>query len=442
MRRKSSSPDKKLKPVQRASRTAAFLWDESFLWGIMAWQALHEAGLPFDLVSAGDIRKGCLYQYAMLFVPGGWSSNKMKALGDEGVESIREFVRNGGNYLGFCGGAGLATLDGIGLLNIKRKPTKQRVPSFSGRIRLNSGDHAVWKGIHDPVFSAWWPPQFDGLGDTAQIVASYQKAMPDSFSSDLNVGDVEANSTWPEHEDIYRINLDPSRLYNEPALIEGSYGKGKVLLSLIHFDTPDDQNARIVLRNLWNYLSRAGTHSSSGIADHKSREDGNMPVDQQIVSLLNELEAAVTDLIDFGIRNFLWFWRGPLLLQWRRGVRGLEYNTLYVMVQTIADLFRQQQVPHAEKQLHDMKKRIIPFVNKAKQLLIRERVAMQQGHITFEECQDAEIQTLRAELFSSSKSYGGLFREIIGEIDNVLYGLLQDYDNGSKNACSEIRGNR
>ena len=37
----------------------------------------------------------------------------------------------GGSYLGFCGGAGLATMDGMGLLNVKRKPTKERVPSLS-----------------------------------------------------------------------------------------------------------------------------------------------------------------------------------------------------------------------------------------------------------------------------------------------------------------------
>ncbi|PIW89550.1 MAG: hypothetical protein COZ93_04455, partial [Nitrospirae bacterium CG_4_8_14_3_um_filter_44_28] len=90
------------------SPKAAFLRDESFLWGLMAYKALKANGLPFELIRAEDIKKGRLKNYAMLFVPGGWASNKIKALGGKGLSEIKKFVRSGGNYLGFCGGAGLA----------------------------------------------------------------------------------------------------------------------------------------------------------------------------------------------------------------------------------------------------------------------------------------------------------------------------------------------
>ena len=43
-------------------RPCALLWDESFLCGVMAWRALKEAGLPFDLLRAEDIREGGLYR--------------------------------------------------------------------------------------------------------------------------------------------------------------------------------------------------------------------------------------------------------------------------------------------------------------------------------------------------------------------------------------------
>ena len=43
-------------------RPCALLWDESFLWGVMAWRAIKEAGLPFDLLRAEDIRDGGLYR--------------------------------------------------------------------------------------------------------------------------------------------------------------------------------------------------------------------------------------------------------------------------------------------------------------------------------------------------------------------------------------------
>lgn len=435
----------KLKP-------AAFLWDESFLWGLMAYKAMKTNGLSFKLIRAEDIKKGCLKNYAMLFVPGGWASNKLKALGDKGTTEIKKFVRNGGNYLGFCGGAGLATLDGIGLLNIKRKPTKERVPSFSGRIHLNISKHPMWDSckiqdagyrIQDyhasenssPIFHAWWPSQFLIEDSGLEILATYGNALPDSFSSDLNVGDVETNNNWTELEEIYGINLNPKRLKNEPAVIEGAFGKGRVILSLIHFDTPDDANGAKVLRNLWKYLTE-NSYELRVKSDELKKFKNSKP---EMISLqVNELESAVNDLISLGIRNFLWFWRNPMLLQWRRGVRGLEYCTLYIMINAIAEMLKIQdsllggspqvtghRMQDTEKHLKKVKGMLIPFVDKAEHLLILERHEIQNGHITYERCDDPGIQKLRTELFSSSKSHGGLFKDLIDETDKLLYALIE-----------------
>jgi hypothetical protein len=362
-------------------------------------------------------------------------------------------VNNGGNYLGFCGGAGLATLDGIGLLNIKRKPTKERVPSFSGRIHLNIKGHPIFTHSpiypFTPIFNAWWPSQFSIEDKNIKKLAAYGDALPDSFSSDLNVGDVEANGGWAELENIYNINLDPGRLLNEPAVVEGTYGKGKAILSLIHFDTPDDANGAVVLRSLWEYL--AGKESA--VSSQRSAKNSKLLIHSNIMSnnycnlvipacpesflekdsrqagvteksLTSELEAAVDDLIALGIRNFLWFWRNPMLLQWRRGVRGLEYCTLYVMIRELSAVSHQLSAGDKEK-LHKIKKLLMPFTEKAKQLLILERHAMQNGHITYERCDDPGIQKIRTELFGNSKSHGGLFKELINDVDDMLYSLIK-----------------
>ncbi|MBI5098395.1 MAG: hypothetical protein HZB30_04040 [Nitrospirae bacterium] len=423
----------------------AFLWDESFLWGLMAHRALQNLGLLFDLVRADDIKNGCLKHYKMLFVPGGWASNKKKALSDKGTEAIREFVKNGGNYLGFCGGAGLATLDGIGLLNITRKPTKERVPSFSGRIYLNLNEHPVWKDFlraegrrqkaevnskfktqnSKLVFHAWWPSQFVIKDKRVRVLATYGKALPDSFSSDLNAGDVEAHGGWTEYEKVYQIKLNPEQLLNEPALLEGRYGKGKVILSLIHFDTPEDNNGHQVLRNLWGYLGgkqRGAEARKCGSAKAKTSELPSFRA--------SELFALCSDLISLGERNFLWFRRNPMLLQWRRGVRGLEYNTLYIMIKEIVRRTRINvgaihELPLQMNDLNSIKNLLISFTEKAKKLLILERYALQKGHITYEKCDDPEIQKMRAELFSGSKSHGGMFKELIDEVDKVLFSLIK-----------------
>jgi len=426
------------------NRGVAFFWDESFLWGLMAYRALQNLGLPFDLVRSDDIKNGCLKYYKMLFVPGGWASNKKKALNDKGIEGIREFVKNGGNYLGFCGGAGLATLDGIGLLNITRKPTKERVPSFSGRIYLNLNGHSIWKDFLKEevrsqksefnsklktqnsklIFNAWWPSQFVVEDAAIKILATYGEALPDSFSSDLNIGDVEAYGEWTGLEKLYQINLNPRRLLNEPAIVEGNCGKGKVILSLIHFDTPGDEDGQQVLRNLWGYL---GGKQKSGKARKRGSAEDKNPTYELAHLRASELFALCSDLISFGERNFLWFWRNPMLLQWRRGVRGLEYCTLYMMIKEISMIAKDQncrgvlQYAPTEK----IKDLLIPFTEKANRLLILERYALQKGHITYEKCDDPEIQKIRAELFSESKSHGGMYKELIDGVDKILFSLIK-----------------
>jgi hypothetical protein len=409
--------------MKTGSKKAAFLWDESFLWGLMAYKALKELGLPFDLIRAEDIKRGALDKYNMLFVPGGWASNKGKTLGEAGRKAIQDFTAGGGSYLGFCGGAGLATKaeGGIGLLNVKRRPTKERVPSFSGRIELNINEHPIWLNQDSNIFHAWWPSQFDIEDKEIKVLASYGKALPDSFSSDLNVGDTEANGDWKEHEALYQINLDPERLIDEPAIIEGGYGKGKVILSLVHFDTPDDMNGAAVLKNLWTYLG--GSQDSA-----KAQKLGSSEVNSKLTA---ELERAVTELIIFGERNFLWFWRNPMLLQWRRGVRGLEYNTLYILVREIQRHITQYGAQGADNDLNKIRGMLVPFIEKAKKLLLLERQAMQKGHITYEKCDDDRIKEIRLEIFSDSKSHGGMFKELIDKVDNLLFLLLKQEERKS-----------
>ncbi|MBZ0158248.1 MAG: hypothetical protein K8I29_18795 [Alphaproteobacteria bacterium] len=420
---------------------AALLWDESFLWGLMACKALQDARLPFDLIRSEDIREGRLGEYRLLFVPGGWASNKIKALGDGGVAAIRDFVHGGGRYLGFCGGAGLATRDGIGLLPVRRKPTRERVPSFSGRVRLSLSGHPIWRNVAEPVFHAWWPSQFIAEDPGLQVLAAYGEALPDAFSSDVNVGDTEQFGSWAELEALYQINLDPRRMHDDPVVVEGAFGEGRVILSLIHFDTPDDERGTAVLRSLWEYLLGApGAHAEAGSAHgHPAPEcigqeeaAARKAQADRLGSLVRDLEASVDGLISLGMRNFLWFRRNALLFQWRRGVRGLEYCTLFMMTKEIAELVRRGShtwdidesaciTDRAEK----VKGILLPFVGKAERLLVLERHALQSGHITYEKCDDSIIKEMRGELFSTSKSHGGMFKELIDAIDALLFSLLK-----------------
>lgn len=69
-------------------------------------------------ISAEGIRAGELSEFDVLIHPGGSGSKQGKALGERGRESVVQFVRDGGGYLGVCGGAYLATNDYSWSLNL------------------------------------------------------------------------------------------------------------------------------------------------------------------------------------------------------------------------------------------------------------------------------------------------------------------------------------
>lgn len=78
-----------------------------------------------------------------------------------------------------------------------------------------------------------------------------------------------------------------------------------------------------------------------------------------------------------------------------------------------------------EERLKEIRDEIIPFVEKAKRLVVRERFCLSKGPLSPLECADAEICRLREELFGSAMSHGGWFKGLIGRLDGILYHLIE-----------------
>jgi len=446
----------------------AVFWDNSYLWGLIAWRAFADLGLDFELLTAEQIRTGALDGSDVLFVPGGWASDKILSLGDEGARRIREFVRAGGGYLGFCGGAGLALThkSGLGLTPIGRLPASIRVPSFSGRIglRLEDGAHPAWQGIAgETEFYAWWPGQF-ALGPEAaevRVLARYGRPGNDSYVTDLPV---DPHVDWNAWEQSYGINLNPERIEGEPAVIEAAFGEGRVLLSYLHFETPGDAAGHRVLLNMLGYLrgapadreaareSTVKAHAAVGrglwrapapsaasapeAASEAAREAAAAAAIERAAAALTGLQAEAAalagslaeaaQLLEFGRRNFLWFQRNDWLLQWRRGVRGIEYSTLYAMLRQLAELAGKDAAAElAEEKMARLQKLVPPFCEDAQRLLMLERRALSRGPLSPLKTDDPVIAELREKLFSTSRRCGGLYREIVDLADAVLLPLLR-----------------
>jgi len=399
-------------------------------------RALQEAGLPFDLLRAEEVRRGALNPYRLLFVPGGWASNKLAALGEEGGEAIRRFVAAGGSYLGICGGAGLATTEGIALLPVGRRPSTRRVASFSGGIGVCPTAHPIWQDIKEPIFTAWWPSQLAVTDPAVRILATYAESQPDAFSSDIPVKSGNRQG-WAALEARYGILLDPARLRGEPAVLEGRCGRGRVVLSLLHFDTPGDRDGRSVLQALWRYL--AGESPTPPEEGARKPLQNVLTVPPAILATLAQTRAAVEELIGAGEDLGIWRWRNPYLLQWRRGVRGLEYSTLAVLVREIQNrLICGQEAPggnttvsvaadsdRLQQELAEIQRQLAPFIAKARDLLERERRLLQSVPLSPLSCDDEAIQGLRRELFGSAMSHGGAFKRLIDALDRLWLGLIR-----------------
>ncbi|MCX8069072.1 MAG: hypothetical protein N2738_01060 [Thermodesulfovibrionales bacterium] len=302
-------------------------------------------------------------------------------------------------------------------------PTLKRVPSLSGKVKVKLSNHSIWEGVREPIFHIWWPSQFSINNDDLKTLASFEYALDESFSADFNIGNVRNYFNWERLEELYGINLNPEKFAGTPLVVEGCFGKGKVILSLIHFDTPGDVNGHKVMKNLLNYLGM------EGLKFDITNKQKCMVDDSKTYPYITDLQNSLENLIDFGIKNFLWFWRNEMILGWRRGIRGFECCNMYIMVKEMCSIFH--KLPDSKKDdfvdaFKEIRDALLPFVESCKKLLFLERVELQSSHLTSLMTKNPDIERMRLHLYSKSKSYGGEYKKIIMYIDNLLLKLLRE----------------
>lgn len=421
----------------------AVLWDESYLWGLITYWSCKSACIPFEIILSSEIPTGILDHYDLVIVPGGWAAQKGKALGEDGRKELKHFVESGGSFLGFCGGAGLG-LDvnhGLSLLPVTRKDARNRLVNFSGGVLLTRAapDHPLWHNINSPAdFYVWWPSQFE-LSDASGVtpVASYEDSFTDFRVSDLSVDDIKLwGIEWEEWESVYGINLDPEILWGEPAIVEGRCGRGRVVLSYVHLDTPDHRNSQAALKNLCLYLcnSPADPPELFDEAVSPPRPPDSARTDIGVIKAALRIKHRTSEFYNFGYRNLFWSWRTPWLLQWKRGLRGLEYTTLLVMSGELTRRILEKPEQHLNVCTGDWKNKFFKFeamlesfTNEAAVLLGKERFVSEKspGPLCKLSSPSEEVRLLRDKLFGDKMSFGGHYRELISVLDELLVSVLR-----------------
>ncbi|MCF8030141.1 MAG: biotin--protein ligase [Desulfohalobiaceae bacterium] len=329
-------------PLERSHAppgSPALLWDESHFWGILLLRALEKWEVPFHLIRSRDIASGALRRLCppALLVPGGWASRKAKGLGGQGRREIQEYVYRGGQYLGFCGGAGLALRtdspqEGLGICPWGRKPLQERLPNCSGHVSLRTECGSPFcpdspDQLRAPV---WWPAQFQPHPlEGPKVLATYADPGEDFWVADTPASGLD-RACLQALERTYGINLDPEWLRREPAMIQGEYGEGEYLLTYLHLETPASPQAnRWLARILRIACPKARIPNRDAV--QLEWDLAESPCAFQDEALVRG-RRILWELVRTGQEHFLLTWRKPWLLGWKRGVPGFALNTLLALV--------------------------------------------------------------------------------------------------------------
>lgn len=417
----------------------AILWDQSLVWGLICVDTLETLGIPHHLLSGRDVAEGALDSYRVLLVPGGWATHKVRALGEIGRQRLDAFMTGGGGYIGFCGGAGMALSPSpsLGIVPLERMALSERLPNASGHVIVRGiPGHPAWAGLPETLpLSIWWPSQFawHPLPHSFPL-ATYLSPGEDFTVADLSYSDLKhLDVPWGEWESAYGINLNPVRLMGQPAMVEIKKGKGKLILSYPHLETPGDALGNRLLANILAYLSDSGGRYLSAAVSHPGPPgpSGSRPSADAVSWLRASLEA-VESLIHFGERNLLWSWRNPWLLQWRRGLRGLEYSMLAVMMRRVLEEAGACAVDGDGdgdgswlESTRQLARDARDFCRLAARLLIEEKVAIQGGQLSKLGSVNPTVDRLRRELFGGKMSHSGLCGTLFDRLDRMLLELLR-----------------
>ena len=410
--------------------TLHILWDESYIWGLLAVRAAKAMGIPYALIKSSDITQNILQNQRpkMLLVPGGNARHKAENLTSTGLAAIQKYVETGGVYLGFCGGAGLALSHGggLGLCPWQRGKYADRLQHFmSGHLVVDLAHEAPpAKGnfypdeiSFCPALPVWWPGQFEATQDEAvSVLARYKSPAEDFWLADLPINSLpeETFAAWKE---MYGLEISPDFLVGQPCVISGNYGQGSYVLSYSHLETPDSADANRWLASIFtNVLCVKPSCQKVPQWNLRGMES------QWQDAVLQKVDQLITDLVDIGLCQNLLFTRNPWLLGWRTGIPGAHLNNLWAAVKSVRELAPK---PLAEKFWAEHYESLLQsakiFHKACTQYLMAERLAMTLAKSLPDALPAKMLKEQREALFGAPMSAGGIYLELMKNLDELAF---------------------
>jgi hypothetical protein len=296
-----------------------------------------------------------------------------------------------------------------------------RLPNCSGHLSLRLKTDSPLCPPDTPLISApvWWPSQFEPDSPSRHtVLASYEAPQSDFWVADLPAEHLSPD-LLPQWEELYGINLDPELLRGEPAVIRSSLGRGEYLLSYVHLESPGSRGANAWLSRLLSAYAKgpclAGTEHGAVEWDLcKTPAVWEDPALEQGVKSLWEV-------VSRGEENFLFCRRKPWLLGWRRGIPGFALNTLLAMLSEAREL---GPTGAAERYWKGERQAFAEGVQRFARLfdeyMLRERLVLSRSVSSPEKSGSPELQKLKERITGPFPGQGGIFRELVHSLEELL----------------------
>ena len=199
-------------PVQPRKKVAFYLDNGCVGRAVFCWIKLltNSPELEVKFIDGKMLRKNKLDNFDLLFCPGGGSARQLAAMQKSGQKIVKDFVRNGGSYLGICAGC----------FNVLNRPDRLQMLPFDW-IPYASGKTAV-------------------LAVEVDDAAAKELNIPkDYYWSRYSGGPVIRKSAAPDQDTgkvlgIYKsssggFNRAPYNFVGTPSAVSAKYGKGTVV---------------------------------------------------------------------------------------------------------------------------------------------------------------------------------------------------------------------
>ena len=200
-------------------------------------------------VTAQDVLGGCLTRdgFNVLLIPGGFAPHWSDALGDDGERIIQRFVASGGGYVGLCAGAYYGVWSGLLPAEVVDIDHWQRGSTARCEIRWSSA------GI-------------DLLGAPSTSFVRYNNGpiLCSTGAAARSLADFKTELRGPK-------NTFPPAMAGNSAVLEGTYGQGRVVLVSPHIECSNTVATTATLFcNLFRHVAakpcQQGAHRATTLA--------------------------------------------------------------------------------------------------------------------------------------------------------------------------------